>query len=92
MSTVVQGCACGCRRPLGESWHLLSPECFALLSNPVRAELEESCGERVGSRRHIEAMKAAIREVRQFRFWRMEVEAWKAKQAIAVEEKREVIT
>jgi len=64
MSTVIQGCACGCHRPLEEPWHLLAPACFARLSDSVRVELEEACAERPGSRRHLEAMKAAIKEVR----------------------------
>ncbi len=64
MSTVVENCACGCRRSLAEPWHLLAPVCFARLSESVRVELEESCAERPGSPRHLAALKAAICEAR----------------------------
>lgn len=72
-------CGCGCTRPLLLPWHILAPECWEVASAEARAAVVRELAIKPGSREHVEALAAIVREVRKFRHWQAEVEWCRAR-------------
>lgn len=69
------GCGCGCNRPLLEPWHVLAPDCWSLVTPRLRKRIEIAPVRGRARPRYVRLLKEAVREARQFRQWRAEVDA-----------------
>lgn len=53
-----------CFQPKAKAWHLVCPACWRLLPDAMRDELGDALQQEQGSKRHIEAVRTCLRELR----------------------------